>query len=108
MGFWRFFKEKKLKEDKENSEIIKRESGIGEERLSQKIRENINSFNFGKLGVASSEKISIHFTLDEFNEELNSSFNEQQIVDYIVKNLKEWQEKITELATILQITFCII
>ncbi len=97
MGFLRFFKKKKLKEDKDNLGTEKQKNGIdNEEVLSQKIRKNINSFNFGKLGVASKEKISVHFTLDEFNEELNTLFNEQQIVDYIVKNLKEWQERITE------------
>lgn len=96
MGFWGVFKKKKLKENNENLDIERKVTGIDEEMLSQKIRENINSFNFGKLGVANKEKISVHFTLDEFNEELNSSFNEQQIIDYIVKNLKEWQERISK------------
>ena len=96
MGFWGIFKKKKLKENNENLDIERKETGIDEKMLSQKIRENINSFNFGKLGVASKEKISVHFTLHEFNEELNCSFNEQQVVNYVVSKLKEWQERITE------------
>lgn len=96
MSFWNFFKKKRVKEDKQNLTIEKLGSGVDDEMLSKEIRERINSFNFGKLGVANKDKINVNFTLDELNEELNCSFNKQQAVDYFVSKLKVWQNRITE------------